>query len=137
MFSFFKRKKPEISEELKDAMNLIMLRAFPGGDKQRENETSNLLTALQGKLTRKETGSLLSWTKILLVTSEDLSLTRISDGTYRHEEGRLSRLDSEFVYRQITGIKEDLFTGGSGLYQDDPVIINCSITVVGKWAEKK
>lgn len=136
MFGIFKSKKPTLSKELSESVRLIMLQAFPGGDKQRELETSSLHTELQGKLTREETDSLLVWTKILLVTSNDLSLDRISGEIYRHEQSRLSISESEFVYGHITGVTETIFSGGNGFHRDDPVIINCSNTLVGKWAER-
>ena len=137
MFGFFRKKQASIPHGLPEGMELIRLRAFPDGDDQRDIETTSLHSALNGTLTREEAGSLLSWTKVLLVLSEDLSLDCISEGIYGHEQGRLTRCDSEIVYRHITGVKDAIYSGGNGLHADDPVVINCSLTTVGQWAERK
>ena len=137
MFGFFRKKKTSIPQGLMEELELIRLRAFPDGDDQRDIETTSLHSVLNGKLTREQADDLLSWTKVLLVLSENLSLDRISEGIYGHEQSRLTRSDSELVYRHITGVKGAIISGGNGLHADDPVVINCSLTTVGQWAERK
>jgi hypothetical protein len=136
MFSFFKKKAAEPKENL-DEIDLIFMRAFPHGIEQVEIETSNLHLALMGALSPEYAKALLVWTKVLLLTAQDLSRERISDGIYRHEEGRLTYDQADLVCCHITGFGESLYSGGDGKHTNEPVIINCSITVVGIWAEKK
>ena len=65
MFGLFKKIKSTFSHGLPEGIELIRARAFPDGDDQRDMETTGLHSVLNGKLTREEAGSLLSWTKVL------------------------------------------------------------------------
>lgn len=102
MFGFFE-KKPTVPQEVSEFVKQTMLRTFPNGDKQRELETSSLHAALNEKLTREEAGNLLVWTKVLVGTPKTLSTDYIAEAIYRHEQGRLTRSESEFVCRHIIG----------------------------------
>jgi len=141
MFEFFKSKnesKNEIDDdEVSFQIEMIKARVFPGGDKQIDLETSRLHLALKGKLTISDTRNLLIWTKIRLVLQKDDPLELISDGIFRHEEGRLSKNEAEYVLNNIAGISGALYSGGDGYSSENPVVINCSITSVGVYAERK
>lgn len=132
MFGIFKSKKKAFLKEYLENLATI---AFPNGDSQKAQEASALHQVLRDKLSQEQAHSLLVWTKTLLTVSKDPSPEPITDGIFRHEEGRLTRDDANLVYRHITGYRDPLFSGGSGLYPDDPVTINCSISTVGIWAE--
>lgn len=137
MFGLFKSKKEKAQDTIPEEMRIVMVRAFPDGDKQIDLETSRLHLALNGKLSASDTKSLLVWTKVMLVIGEDKSLEFISDGILRHEGGRLSKNEAELVYRCVTGISGKIFTGGDGYSLEDSVVINCSITAVGQYLERK
>lgn len=143
MFEFFKAKaKAKAKNEIDDddvsfQIELLKAGAFPEGEQQIELETSRLHLALNGKLTISDTRNLLIWTKVRLQVGKDDALELISDGIFRHEGGRLSKDEAEFVLRSIAGISGPLYSGGGGYSSDDPVVINCSITSAGINAERR
>lgn len=136
MFGLFKSKKEKSQSALPGEFNIFLLRAFPGGDEQIALETSRLHIALNGKLSPAETKDLLVFTKVLLLTKEDKLLESMSGSIVSHEKGRLSAKDAESVYRHITGISGPLFSGGDGSSPDEAVVIQCSLTSVGQFAEQ-
>ena len=124
----------DLSEE---KINAVFLLAFPFGRDQVVQESSRLHSALAGTLSPENALEILIWTKVLLITAQDLSRERITDAIFRHANGRLTRIQADFVCCHITGFKETLYSGGNGRQSDHPIIINCSITTVGIWAETK
>lgn len=104
---FFKSKKKKSQGDSLDGFKDLLSKTFPGGEEQIKLETSHLHTRLNGKLSISDTKNLLVWTKTLIGISENKSLQHISDGIFRHENGRLSKDEAELVYRNITGIAEN------------------------------
>ena len=136
MFNWFKSKKKEASDELTGAMALVRLRAFPNGDEQMDTEASSLQEAINGKLSFADARGLVIYIKVLLVIENDKSLQAFVGRIVSHEKGRLTEVDAKRVYAHITGIDGPLFSGGDGTTPAQAVVINCSITSVGQYAER-
>jgi hypothetical protein len=134
-FDLFRRKKPGIPPELKRTFNQVTMLAFPGGHAQIEEETGSLHDLLGGRLSRAEAQLLLTSTKALLVISEDKSAECITPSIINFAEGKLTPQDASRVYRFLTGVSGDLYSGGDGTSPDQAVVINATVSSVGVTAE--
>jgi len=135
MFGWLKSKKKESPNGLPAEFELILLKAFPNGDDQIDTEASSLQDAMSGKLSFEEARGLVIHVKVLLVVGEDKSLETLVRSIIHHESERLTESDAKRVYEHITGINGALFSGGNGATPEQAVVINCSITSVGVYAE--
>jgi len=130
LFDFFKPKHA-LPPEVDDVMKKISLMAFPGGQKQIDEETFQLHALLRGKLTKDESIRLLRRTKALLIIADDKSETRITESIRASSNGKLTENEARLVYVFLTGITGPVTSGGDGSSDEQAVIINATSTIVG------
>jgi hypothetical protein len=110
MFGLF--KKEEFSQMPKDVRPILKL-AFPGGEKQLNQETKGLLEAFPDLFTLKSSQDLVVWTKIMWLTNSKspenhLSFQDICEAINRHENNRLTNEQCSAIYTKI--LEQDLET---------------------------
>ena len=130
LFDFLK-PKPSPPPDVDDAMKKIALLAFPGGQPQIDQETTQLHALLRGKLSKTDCGVLLRRTKALLVIGKDKSESRITSSMIVHTEGRLTQQEASMVYMFLTGRTGSATSGGDGSSAEQAVVINATTTIVG------
>lgn len=135
MTGWFKSRKRKATKGLPEELAFVQLQAFPNGDKQIDEEARSLQETMNGKLSFEEARGLVTYVKVLLVVVKDKSLRSVVGSIVRHEKGRLTEADAKHVYGHITGVHGPLFSGGDGTTPEQAVVINCSITSVGQYAE--
>jgi len=119
----------ELGDSFKQNHTLLM--SFPGGQKQFEEETSQLYSMLCGKLTMDESAFLLRRTKALLIIAEDKSETRIVPSIRASTDGKLTEQEARMVYVFLTGISGPTTSGGDGSSAEHAVVINVTSAPVG------
>jgi hypothetical protein len=143
LFDFLKPKQtPKPPPETQKQMQMIALAAFPGGEKQIQEETAQLHALLRGKLTNDEAKRLLTRTKALLIISEDKSKERIVPSIVASTGNKLTPHEGFLAYQFFTGVSGDLFAGGDGSSTAQAVVINATSSSVGinaeyKWIESR
>ena len=110
MFGLF--KKEEFSQIPKDVRPIMKL-AFPGGEKQLNQETKGFLEAFPDLFNLKSSQDLVVWTKVMWLTnskSQDshLSFQDICEAINRHEKNRLTNEQCSAIYTKI--LEQDLET---------------------------
>ena len=110
MFGLFKKK--EFSNIPKDIRPIMKL-AFPGGEKQLNQETKGFLEAFPDLFTLKSSQDLVVWTKVMWLTNSKspdshLSFQDICEAINRHENNRLTNDDCAAIYNKI--LEQDLAT---------------------------
>ena len=123
--------KPSLPTEVDDAMKKIALLAFPGGQPQIEQETSQLHALLRGKLSKTECEALLRRTKVLLVIGRDKSESRITSSIIFHTKGRLTRQEASLIFILLTGRTGSATSGGDGSSAKQSIVINATSSIVG------
>lgn len=143
LFNFLKPKQtPELPPDLQKQMQQIALAAFPGGDKQIQEETAQLHALLRGKLTKDEAKNLLTRTKALLIISDDKSKERIVPSIVASTGNKLTQHEGFLAYQFFTGVSGDLYAGNDGSSTQEAVVINATSSSVGidaeyKWIESR
>ncbi len=143
LFDFLKSKRtPELPSDQQTQMQKIALVAFPGGEKQINQETEQLHTLLCGKLTKDEAKKLLTRTKALLIISDDYSKERIVPSIIASTGNKLTHHEGVLAYQFFTGISGELYTGGDGSTIQMAVVINATSSPAGinaeyKWIESR
>lgn len=135
LFDLFKSKKPSLPPEVQDMAAKVALMAFPGGEKQINEETDQLHVLLRGKLSKPVVRQLLTRTKSLLVIAQDKSEARIVPSIQAETEGQLTPHECKIVYQFLTGILGSLHEGGDGSTRETAVVINSTSSIVGIDAE--
>ena len=142
-FDKFKNKDKKNMRDVNKAIKDIALKAFPGGQKQIEDETEGLYIELICALDREETKKLLLRTKSLFFISENTSLERITTSIKNSTEGKLTEAKAIDTYNYIIrSIEGKLYSGGDGASQGGAVIINANDSTTGipaeyKWVERR
>ena len=119
MFGLF--KKEEFSH-IPKTIRPIMKLAFPGGEKQLNQETKSFLEAFPDLFTQKSSQDLVVWTKVMWLTNskspdKHLSFQDICEAINRHENNRLTNEQCAAIYNKI--LEQDLATRGiSSLFQN-------------------
>lgn len=143
LFDFLRPKQtPKLPPELEKQTQMISLAAFPGGEKQIQEETGQLHALLRGKLTKDEAKRLLTRTKALLIISDDKSKERIVPSIVASTENRLTQHEGLLAYQFFTGVSGDIYAGGDGQSEEDAVVIDATSSSIGinaeyKWIESK
>jgi hypothetical protein len=134
-FFDFLKPKPKLPPEIVDKLKEINAIAFPGGQKQIDEETSQLHTLLRGRLNKEESGKLLRGTKRLLIIAQDKSEARIIESILRSTSGKLTQHEARLVYTFLTGTSGPTTTGGDGSSAEKAVVINATSSGIGVSAE--
>jgi hypothetical protein len=143
LFDFFKPKqKTAIPHGAEKVLQQVAFAAFPGGNKQIEEEALQLHALLRGKLSKDEAKKLLTRTKALLVISEDKSKERIVPSIVISTGNKLTEHEGFLAYQFFTGVSGDLYGGGDGSSESSAVVVNATSNSVGiqaeyKWIESK
>jgi hypothetical protein len=143
LFDFLKPKQTQKqSPDLKKQMQKIALAAFPGGEKQIQEETGQLYALSRGKLTKDEAKRLLTRTKAILTISKDKSKERIVPSIIASTGNKLTPHEGFLAYQFFTGVSGDIFAGGDGSSTEQAVVINATSSLVGidaeyKWIESR
>lgn len=143
LFDFLKPKQaPKLPPDLQKQMQRIALAAFPGGEKQIQEETAQLHALLRGKLTKDEAKKLLTRTKALLIISDDKSKERIVPSIVASTGNKLTHHEGVLAYQFFTGVSGDLYAGGDGSTAQSAVVINATSSSAGinaeyKWIESR
>jgi hypothetical protein len=145
LFDFLKPKKPikrELPPEVAESFQKLTQIAFPGGPEQIEREADQLHALLQGKLGAAEAKHLLTKIKLFLLIWEDKSRENITREILEATQRKLSPAEASSAYQFLSGMPDDLYSGGEGTSKDDAVIINSANTTDGihaeyKWLERR
>lgn len=143
LFDFLKPKQaPKLPPDLQKQMQRIALAAFPGGEKQIQEETAQLHALLRGKLTKDEAKKLLRRTKALLIISDDKSKEQIVPSIVASTGNKLTHHEGFLAYQFLTGVSGDLYAGSDGSTTQSAVVINATSSSAGinaeyKWIESR
>lgn len=106
MFELF--KKEEFSSAPKEVRPILKL-AFPGGEKQLEQETNGLLASFPELFTRDSSRGLVVWAKTMWITNKgSRSFEDMCDAINRHENNRLTNDQCAAIYTRI--LEQDFST---------------------------
>ncbi len=108
---FKSRKSRGLSPEADKTVTKIVAEAFPGGEKQIEEETGRLYRLLGGRLEKGDVRLVLAKSKMLIFISDDKSKNRIVPSIINYSKNKLSKQDAGVVYHALVG------------YSDKPAII--------------
>ena len=100
MFGLFKKEAfSSVPKELRPVLNA----AFPGGEKQLEQEAKGLLENFPDLFTLESSRSLVVWAKSMWVTNTDRSRSfdDICEAINRHEKNRLTNDQCAAIYTKI------------------------------------
>jgi hypothetical protein len=98
MFNFF--KKEAFSNAPKELRKLLHI-AFPGGEKQVENEANALLISYSDLFTLDSARSLVVWVKSHSLINRSLSYDEMCNAISRHEKHRLTVNQCSDIYTKI------------------------------------
>ena len=100
MFGLFKKEAfSSVPKELRPVLNA----AFPGGEKQLEQEAKGLLDNFAHLFTPRSSRSLVVWAKSMWVTNTDRSRSfeDMCEAINRHEKNRLTNDQCAAIYSKI------------------------------------
>ena len=107
MFGWFKKQAfSSTPKEIRPVLNA----AFPGGEKQLEQEAKGLLDAFPDLFTLESSRNLVVWTKTMWVTNTDRSRSfdDMCEAINRHEKNRLTNDECAAIYSRI--LEQDFAT---------------------------
>lgn len=102
LFGLFKSKKPKLSADVNEAGAQIAALAFPGGNKQIDEDAERLHSLLGGAIPKPLTKELLFKSKALLVIAQDKSESRILPSIQASAGDKLTAHQCNIVYQFIT-----------------------------------
>ena len=100
MFGLFKKEAfSSVPKEIRPVLNA----AFPGGEKQLEQEAKGLLESFSDLFTLESSQGLVIWAKSMWVTNTDrkLSFHDMCEAINRHEKNRLTNDQCAAIYTKI------------------------------------
>lgn len=110
MFGLFKKEAfSNVPKEIRPVLNA----AFPGGEKQLDQETKGLLEKFPGLFTLESSRSLVVWAKTMWITNRSspdrhLSFEDMCQAINRHENNRLTNGECADIYTKI--LEQDFAT---------------------------
>lgn len=107
MFGLFKKEAfSSVPKELRPVLNA----AFPGGEKQLEQEAKGLLETFPNLFTLESSRNLVVWAKSMWITNTDRSrsFNDMCEAINRHEKNRLTNDECVAIYSRI--LEQDFAT---------------------------
>jgi len=113
-----------------------MTTIFPNGEADLAEDVEKVSKAVNRKLTTEECRHIVTTTRYLLRTSQaHRTPDAILCSIIVRSNGKISREEAKRVYVALGGPVGELYSGGDGLSQERPIIINATSSTLGIPAE--